>query len=243
MRRWFFYLLIGLSSFGIGSVIAERFNRQTEKIFPNTQEVFKTRSFGNFREDIRRNSLQFPIENQPAVKKKSAFTCNNKILSAVLNDLRKQKDFDEDAKNHLEFSDDSDCQDILYINQTVDLNGDGINEFVVRGANFFLCGATGNCQMWIYKKSGNSYKKLLDTGGEILLVKKNLTSGYKNIFVRNHGSCASSYQTTYKFNRGKYEESQCLFVDDSMPGSKYITTCAKESARIEEEYERQKNLN
>ena len=243
MRRWFFYLLIALTAFGVGSLIAKKFYWETEKIIPNNTEVFKTRTFGDFREDLRKNSLQSPTDNQPAINKKKSFTCNSKILSAVLKDSRRDRDFDTNFENYLEASGDSDCQDILQINQTVDLNGDGINEFVVRGNSSFLCGATGNCSMWIYKKSGNGYKKLLDTGGEYLTVKRSSTNGYKNIFVRDHESASESYQTTFKFNRGKYEESRCLFVDEFLPGNKSITTCAEESARIEEKYERQKNLN
>lgn len=241
MRRWFFYILIGFSAFGLGALIAGNFFRQNESVSPNAQEIFETRTFGDFRADLRRNTTETPIVEQPSIKKKSIFACKDKILSAVLNDLRKRKDFIEDLKFYLDKGESWSCEDILYVTQSVDLNGDGVNEKVVRGKNTLLCGGTGNCPTWIYKKSSGVYKRLLESGGVSLEVRRKLTNGYRNIFVKDHASCCTSYQTSYKFDRGNYKENQCLFVDECIKGKKIITTCAEENARIEEEVERQKN--
>ena len=190
--------------------------------------------YGDVRSDFKKVS-EIPTEIQLPVKKKTTFTCNNKILFSVLIDLRKEKDFNESVAYYLEDNNPSDCKDILFIEKSIDLNDDGIKEAVVRGKNWLLCGATGNCSTWIYGKFGNKYKKLLDTGGETLEVKRNSTNDYKNIFVRVHDSCCSAYLATYKFNGKKYKEASCLFEDHTPSGERYLMTCAEKTKQSQEE--------
>lgn len=208
-----------------------------ERVSVNKVETnILTKSFGDARSDLRKNILEIQVEKQlPNEKKKTTFTCNDKLFQTVLRDLKKERDFNEGAKYYLEENNPSDCKDILFVEKLVDLNNDKNKEAVVRGKSWLLCGATGNCSTWIYGKFGNKYKKLLDTGGEILEVKKISTNGYKNIFVSVHDSCCSSYLETYKYNGAKYKEGNCLFEDYGTTGKKHITTCAEETARIKKE--------
>lgn len=155
-----------------------------------------------------------------------------------MNDLEREKGFIESAKYYLEEDNPSNCTDILFIEQSVDLNNDGVEESVVRGKNWLLCGATGNCSTWIYGKFGNKYKKLLDTGGKSLEVKQKSGKNYKNIFVRVHDSCCSSYLQTYKFDGKKYKEDNCLFEDYRTTGEKNLITCAEKTRQIQEELRR-----
>ena len=187
------------------------------------------------------NSIKKQIETQgqtpPTPKKKvTDFSCKDRLFIAVLNDLKREKDSAENAKFYLNEPENfSSCRDILFIEQSVDLNSDGKKEFVVRGKNWFLCGATGNCSTWIYERIGNRYKKLLDAGGETLEVKKNSTSGYRNIFIKIHDSCCSSYLETYKFNGAKYKESNCLFEDYGITGERNVMTCAEKTKQSQEQ--------
>jgi hypothetical protein len=238
MRRYTFYLSVALLAFGIGSFVVFKFYWKAENVSPKVEQINETnvfmKRFGDARSDLKREVMQTPIENQPLVKKKTNLTCNDKILSTVLADLKKEKDFNNDVKYYLEENNASDCKDILFIKKTVDLNNDGIDEVIVRGKNWLLCGATGNCSTWIYGKFGKKYKKLLDTGGETLEVKKKSKNGYKNIFVSVHDSCCSSYLQTYKFDGAKYKEGNCLFEDYGTTGERMVMTCAEKTKQSQE---------
>ena len=233
MRRYTFYLAVALLAFGIGSFVVYQFYLKPEPKVAETSgtDIFMQR-FDDVRVEIKKRALERSSKTQISVEKKT-FTCGNKILSVVIDDLRRDKIFNEDFENYLEESDSSDCRSMLFIEQFVDLNSDGINEFIVRGNSSLLCGGTGNCQTWIYKKSGSSYKKLLETSGEYLLIKKTSTNSYKDIFVKDHDSAYSSYQMTFKFDRNKYKESKCLYVEDLLTNQKYITTCAEKLGKYQ----------
>lgn len=240
MRRYTFYLSVALLAFGIGSFVVFKFYVKTENTSVIVQENSQTNSLVGFG-FASGNSIKKQIELQsqisPTPKKKvTNFNCKNRLFNAVLNDLKRDKEFTENAEFYLnEPENSSDCRDILFIEHSIDLNNDGKKEFVVRGKNWFLCGATGNCSTWIYEKLGNGYKKLLDAGGETLEVKKNSTKGYKNIFIRVHDSCCSSYLETYKFNSAKYAESNCLFEDYEITGERNVMTCAEKTKQSQEQ--------
>jgi hypothetical protein len=239
MRRYIFYLAVGLLAFGIGSFVVFNFYLKTENISlnvsANSQTNFPT-GFGFASGNSIKKQIEMQGQTLPIPKKKiTNFGCNDRLFTAILSDLKREKDFALDAGFYLNNPENSsDCRDILFIEQLVDLNGDGKKELVVRGKNGFLCGVTGNCSTWIYEKVGNKYKKLLDTGGEILKVKKGSANGYKNIFVSVHDSCCSSYLYTYKFNGKKYKEVNCLFEDYGITGERSVMTCAEKSKQYEE---------
>lgn len=238
MRRYTFYLSIALLAFGIGSFVVFKFYLKAESVSSKVQEMSETNIFVNKYGDVRSNLKKVsetPIENPLPVKKQNAFTCRDKILSVVLTDLRKDKVFNESAKYYLEDDNPSSCKDILLVEKSVDLNNDGIKEAVVRGKNSLLCGGTGNCPIWIYEKTGARYKKLLFTGGETLEVKSNSANGYRNIFVRVHDSCCSSYLYTYKFDGEKYKESMCLFENYWVNGKNFLMTCAEKTKQNQEQ--------
>ena len=108
-----------------------------------------------------------------------------------------------------------------------------MKEAIVSGKHWLVNGATGNMGTWICQKIGNKYKVIFDDSAEEYVIKKSKTNGYRDVFVRFHASCCSSYQTTYKFQRGKYRENKCFFVDYGTTGIKNVITCAEENARIE----------
>ncbi|MGI8786995.1 MAG: hypothetical protein ACR2HG_04445 [Pyrinomonadaceae bacterium] len=237
MRRYTFYLAVALLAFGIGSVFVFQYYWKTENIVSSvdirSENNVSTRNRGSISSDIQKQDSQMLASDSPSDDKKTEFTCNNKILSAVLNDLRKDESFEEDARNFFKDKKSVDCNDILYIKENIDLNNDGIMEADVRSNSSLICGASGNCSIWIYGKHRKTYKQLLYGFGVEYKTKQNSTNGYRDILVVEHASCCSSYQTTYKFDGENYKEDKCSFIDSEKPSGKNVITC--ESARKEEE--------
>ena len=202
MCRYAFYLSIALLTFGIGVFATIEFNKQSfekDSIKPQTKEtkIERTQSF-----------VEEAKEETP--KQKVKFQCKDKILLSVWNFLLEQNDFGNLA-NSVADEGISNCSEIFQINEFIDLNNDGVKEVIVRGKNSLVNSTTGNYGTWICQKVGHSYKVIFEESAEECKVKKSVTNGYRDIFIRGHASCCSSYLSTYKFHDGKYEESKCLF--------------------------------
>ena len=107
-----------------------------------------------------------------------------------------------------------DCAEMLEI-KPVDLNADGAKELLVRG-KYDLCGATGNCNFWIFAKRGERYRKLLSSsdyfegrelGDQIVRSK---TNGYRDISVKGHITASDTSYQNYRFTGHNYVASRCV---------------------------------
>ena len=113
----------------------------------------------------------------------------------------------------------------------VDLNDDGINEYVVVPPfESGFCGAS-NCSVYILKKENGQYVDIasasnisVDSGeaSDVFIDNKNKTSGYKNIISGLHVSAYESHIKTYKYNGMVYIEKECYSLN---PQNKSISTC------------------
>ena len=231
MKQIAFYITIAFLTFGIGSFTVYKFYFNIKNSPVNVQETIiktptKIEQNSNFiRYTFATRKISQNGEKTAVIKSKTDITCKNKILSAVINDLKKEKKFKEFVKSYIEENNPLDCRDILFIEKYTNLNKNGGKEVIVRG-KMLMCGATGNCSIWIYKKSRKSYRKILESNGEALEIKNNSTKGYQNIFIRVRASCCSFYLLTYKFNGiNKYKENKCLFEDYGTTGVRKIMIC------------------
>lgn len=234
MRRYAFYFLTGTLTFVIGLFVVnlEFFKKETSALSGQTFV------FNNYR------PLKFySSENKLNEKPKVRFTCTNKRLQPLWNELKKDKDFKEASQN---FYENADCEKMIEL-QTVDLNNDGKKEFVLWGSDFNLCGATGNCPIWIYEIKNSKYKLLLQSGAyndetkwfEIIKSKSN---GYQNILLKSHYSASEVWKEFFKFNAGKYVRYKCLLYD-YFPYEKNpsVTTCKEFSRQIERQLRESQN--
>ena len=74
-----------------------------------------------------------------------------------------------------------------------------------------LCGATGNCAVWIYRQDGTRYKQIAYADAAIgFSQKKTSSSGYRDLVFSQHSSAADTYLFTYKYIRGRYRSSGCV---------------------------------
>lgn len=97
----------------------------------------------------------------------------------------------------------------------VDLNNDGKKEIILRGKTSGLCGATGNCEFWVFGKMRGKYQELLSDKDYYRIsemgkqIKNKKTNNYADILLTYRFSISDIAYTTYKFNGQKYIKSKC----------------------------------
>ncbi len=230
MRRYLIYFAVALLAFGIGSLVVIKIHWTTKEPITLKEKTISTetqkeknvgRGFGSGSAIRKLNEPEYiPKLHKP--------TCRDKKIIPVWKELKKDKYFQERTEN---FYMNADCSEMFDI-EKVDLNDDGQKEFIFWGNNGNLCGATGNCDVWIYEKKKSVYKKLLqsnaynDGTNKWFELSKNKKNKYRNFVLKGH---ASGYETTvrfYEFNGKTYQESKCLFEDyflnEKVP---FVETC------------------
>lgn len=166
------------------------------------------------------------------------FSCFDPHLLPVWNELKKDTQFENWIGANAGVVN---CSDVLEV-KTVDLNGDGTGEFLIRGKDYRLCSAVGNCGFWIGERVGKRTRLLLSasdyTGGYEQLgvqVQRETAHSYSKILLKGHFSAAETAYTTYSFNGKNYFESRCMFEvpRDARQGdgSMEMITCDKFYAR------------
>jgi hypothetical protein len=105
--------------------------------------------------------------------------------------------------------------------KAVDLNGDGIPEFVVQptGPNDW-CGATGNCVLWIFQRSERDFSLIFDSeqgngvgAAEMFNVLPHRTNGYSDLVLAAHDSASEKTLFLYKFDGRQYRPHECYDAD------------------------------
>jgi hypothetical protein len=76
---------------------------------------------------------------------------------------------------------------------------------VVRGANI-LCGATGNCQMWVFRNANDEWISLLDDApiAESFQLGPTITRGIKDFTIVANVSAEKSSRVIYKYDGRVY---------------------------------------
>ncbi|MBL8181533.1 MAG: hypothetical protein JNL64_07935 [Blastocatellia bacterium] len=89
----------------------------------------------------------------------------------------------------------------------IDVNGDSQMELAIKTQ----CSMTGNCQLFIFQRSGKQAKQIFRDRNMTQLfgvsAKRNL--GYSDIWTRDHGSWNSGGQVKYRFNGRSYVPNSC----------------------------------
>lgn len=220
MRRFAFYILTALLTFGLGSFIVFKFFwKSSEKI-----EATRTKNFSPKIEPVQSYSIRETKQILPETPEEKEVledrVCSDKKIPLVWKELEK----DEDFRERTGFSGISaNCIDILEA-LSVDLNGDGQKEILLRGKLSPLCSAVGNCGFWIFEKKGKNYRKILASSDYAEIaeigsqIKKTKTKGYNNILLKGHITAGDTSYRFYKFDGRKYKESKCL-VNAYIPGT------------------------
>lgn len=95
--------------------------------------------------------------------------------------------------------------------RSVDLNGDGVTEFIVEGSfSMGVCGSSG-CVSWIYERKGDTWRQIVaEPSNGSITVKKIKTNGYFNIQLATQSGAFDQFFHTLKFDGQKYRQSACI---------------------------------
>ena len=141
------------------------------------------------------------------------FTCNNKELLGIWNEIWKDNFLKEFFENGIP---EGDCAEYLDISRMVDLNDDGKKELIVKGKGRISAAST--MPIWVIQKNTSNYKILLQEQGEFYKIEKTKTNGYRDLYFPSRRTVMSSFLSTYKFKEGVYHRSKCqveFFYEES----------------------------
>ena len=88
-----------------------------------------------------------------------------------------------------------------------DADGNGTKEIALRTG----CATVGNCEFWLFQKSGKSYKIILETYMvQRFRFLRNKTNRYFDLEATSHGSSRSGGMAIYKFDGNEYKIDKCF---------------------------------
>jgi hypothetical protein len=96
--------------------------------------------------------------------------------------------------------------------ETHDINADGVPEFFVYIEHRDLCGASFNCEYWVFQRRHKRYR-MIAGGYPVIRIARTVTNGFKDLESQGYmGGCTRPdgswgreiYLTTFKFNGEKY---------------------------------------
>jgi hypothetical protein len=220
MARYVLNIAVGFLAFALGSFIAIQFDPTAAgKTLPQNAAVVRPEkpaaelnpaSYFPFSEAVEKQS------DRPSVP-----TCLDKKILPVWNLLQRDSEFKDRFAGSRGSS--ADCSDMLEAS-FIDLNKDGEKEILLRGANFQLCSAVGNCGFWVFRKAGQSYKKILVWSDYIDItemgdqVEKASTNGYSGLLLKGHMDASNTHYFYFRYDGQKYRQTKCM-VDAYVPGS------------------------
>jgi hypothetical protein len=134
------------------------------------------------------------------------------LTSAITLQLRRNKEVSEDLTEDQLRSLAEDTRVEL-----IDLNGDGKAEIIAQANGLGPCGGTGNCIFWIFERTPEGLRLLLNTDDrspvtfEKILIRPWSTNGYKDIVLGSHSNASSRNLVWFQFSRGAYRIHACYY--------------------------------
>lgn len=101
--------------------------------------------------------------------------------------------------------------------ELADLNGDGKPEIIAQANGLGPCGGTGNCIFWIFERTPDGLKPILNTADrtqvtfEKILIRPWSTNGYRDIILGSHSNANSRNLVWFQFSRGVYRIHACYY--------------------------------
>lgn len=206
MLRYLFYLVVGIAAFGVGTLL--------------TPAGFLLSEEKTVADQSYRAKFEIPLDLMAETRtvksglsgntSRGRLTCSDRTIRLVWHEL--------ESVAASVFPDEpvGDCTDFFKVEKPYDLDSDGEKEIFIRSQGTALCGAVGKCQLYVFRRSSNSYKTILEADMTQRLNIKNIkTNGYLDIETLSHGSAASGGIDLYQFDGYDYRVTKCVDYDYS----------------------------
>jgi hypothetical protein len=97
----------------------------------------------------------------------------------------------------------------------VDLNGDGQLDVIAQAVGDDSgCSPTGNCPIWVFLKSGPTYKLILGRNAiQTFTIQQTRTNGFRDLILGMHSSATEEEGFLYQFRNGRYTKIACNDVN------------------------------
>ncbi len=201
MRRYTFYLSVALLAFGIGSFVVFKFYWNTQNNLLNAELTEESKV------EVANTSLENQRTKQPKFVE-IAFKnlpCEDENLKPFWYELKDRTvSINTDYLERIK-----DCSNLIWIDESVDLNNDGRKEIFIRSESGYFCG--NNCQVfWVFQQDKEKgLRKLFEQMGYMPIVKNTKTKGYKDIMFEVYASYVYFDKKLYKFNGTEYVPKKC----------------------------------
>jgi hypothetical protein len=96
----------------------------------------------------------------------------------------------------------------------------GASDGLIIRATRLLCGGTGNCETWVFRRSGEKWLTLFEQEAPIASgfgFEQETSLGIRNLFTTANSSAKEEGRILFKFDGTFYRQSECFDVSD--PGA------------------------
>ena len=140
-------------------------------------------------------------------KAKLPFQRKKLIASAIMEQIRPRM-------ADLEIQSEQELEKIAFDTRVrmIDLDGDGVPEVVAQGQGMAVCGATGNCPFWVFRRVKAGYALILAGVAQTFTIQPSRTR-FRDIVLSRHSSASSGEISQYQYRKGIYEDVGCYDYD------------------------------
>lgn len=118
--------------------------------------------------------------------------------------------------------------------RAVHLSSGQVPEIIAQAGDKTNCGATGNCNLWIFKQADKRFQPILETEGQTFEIRQTATKHFKDFLVGIHESASERTLLLYRMGDGKYRMDACydaVWPWSEPPRQKPLITRCKEANR------------
>jgi hypothetical protein len=96
----------------------------------------------------------------------------------------------------------------------VALHDTGKTEILVQASDNCHCGATGNCDLWVVRRTQKGFEVLLEIQAVLeVSIEPSSTNGYRDLMTSTHESAFMTDLTLHKFDGKQYQKSACAEIE------------------------------
>lgn len=108
----------------------------------------------------------------------------------------------------------------------VDLSAGPQREVIAQASDEANCGATGNCSLWVFKRTAQGYVLILSEVAQDVTILPTSTNGFHDLMLGIHGSATEQELDLFRFVNGHYQRGACFDANWlKRDGDPVVTPC------------------